>query len=103
MDEEDTCVEDEDQLKEMGIKHFSVIFKDDNKTNILDQLNIVHLFPTFLSSEEAESFSTLITVGEVEGDLKYFKRDKSPGPDGWPVELFLVFFDLVRGGISLML
>ena len=27
--------------------------------------------------------------------LKSFKKDKSPGPDGWPVEFFLAFFDLL--------
>ena len=41
MDEEDTWVEDEDQLKETCIKYFSMIFKDDNKTNILDQLKVI--------------------------------------------------------------
>ena len=32
---------------------------------------------------------------EVEAVLKGFKKDKSSGPDGWPVEFFLAFFELV--------
>ena len=32
---------------------------------------------------------------EVETALKSFKKDKSPGPDVWPVEFFLAFFDLL--------
>ena len=32
---------------------------------------------------------------EVESSLKYFKKDKSPGPDGWPVEFYLDFFDIL--------
>ena len=27
--------------------------------------------------------------------LKAFKKDRSPGPDGWPVEFYLHFFDLL--------
>ena len=31
--------------------------------------------------------------------LKSFKKDKSPGPDGWPVEFFLALFDLLGSEI----
>ena len=34
-------------------------------------------------------------MGGIEATLKSFKRDKSPGPDGWPVEFFLAFFDIL--------
>lgn len=27
--------------------------------------------------------------------MKSFARDKSPGPDGWPIELFLHFQDII--------
>ena len=33
-DEEDVMVQETDQLKELGVKHFYDIFKDDVKTNI---------------------------------------------------------------------
>ena len=36
-----------------------------------------------------------VTISEVERALKYFKRDKAPGPDGWPIEFYLTFFDLL--------
>ena len=32
---------------------------------------------------------------DIEGVLKGFKKDKSPSPDGWLVEFYLHFFDLV--------
>ena len=37
-------------------------------------------------------FSGSVTLSEVEDALKTFKRDKAPGPDGWPVEFYLTFF-----------
>ena len=59
------------------------------------QLKVIRLFHSFLSREEDDSFSLVVTMREIEAALKYFKKDKSPGPDGWPVEFFLVFFDLL--------
>ena len=34
--EEDVWVENDDKLKELGVKHFLEIFKDDDKSNIVD-------------------------------------------------------------------
>ena len=79
----------------MGEKHFSEMFKDDGKTNIGDQLKVIKLFPSFIPKVDVGVFTSQVTLTEVEGAFKGFKRDKSPGPDGWLVELFLWFFDLV--------
>ena len=65
----------------------------------MDQLKVVKLFPAFLSSEEADIFVSEVSLGEVEGALKSFQKDKIPGPDGWPVEFFLVLFDLLGGDL----
>ena len=32
---------------------------------------------------------------EIEDVLKGFKKEKILGPDGWPVEFYLAFFDLL--------
>ena len=37
----------------------------------------------------------LFQLSEIEDVLKGFKKDKIHGPDGWPVEFFLHFFQLV--------
>lgn len=34
-------------------------------------------------------------MGELEGTLKWFRKDKSLGPDGWSVEFYLAFFELL--------
>ena len=44
---------------------------------------------------DKESFLKPISLAEVEVVLKGFKIDKILKPDGWPVEFFLDFFDLV--------
>ena len=58
-------------------------------------MKVIRLFPSYILQEERVIFTTQITLEEVEWALKSFKKDKSPGPDGWPVEFFLAFFDLL--------
>ena len=88
-------VEDDDYLNQLELQHFVDLFKDDGCTNIVDQLKVVSLFPSFVKEEERGFFFSEVTLSEVEEVLKGFKKDKSADPDGWPVDLFLCFFDLV--------
>ena len=82
-------------LKELGVRHFKKIFSDDNLSSISAQMKIIRLFPSFLSQEDRSSFTPNVSLKEVETTLKYFKKDKVPKPDGFPVEFFLAFFDLL--------
>jgi len=34
-------------------------------------------------------------MGELERTLNWFKKDKSPGPDGWIIEFYLAFYDII--------
>lgn len=43
-----------------------------------------------------------IALEEVEKTLELFAKEKSPGPDGWTVELFLHFFDMMGDEILQM-
>ena len=86
---------DDQSLKALGIKHFKTMFEDDKMTNLESQLKVIRLFPSFISTEDKDSFSIPVSIQEVERALKLFKKDKAPGPDGWPVEFFLFFFDLM--------
>ena len=79
----------------MGEQHFTDLFKDADCTNIEDQLKVIRLFPNFVQEEERKCFMADFTLAEIENVLKGFKKDKIPGPDGWPVEFFLHFFELV--------
>ena len=92
LDEEGNLVAEDSTLKRLGEHHFWGLFKDDDSTNLEDQLKVINLFLTLTMEEDVDRFLDLITSQEVEAVLKGFKKDKSPGPDGWPVEFFLTFF-----------
>ena len=92
-------IEDETQLKHLGVSHFFDLFTHDGATNIEDQLKVISLFPSFVLDEEKVSFMADPTLFEIEGILKGFKKDKT-GLDGWLVKFYLHFFNLV--GIDIL-
>ena len=92
-------VDEDAHLKLLGEHHFYDLCKDDGSTNIVDQLKVINIFPTFVQEDERGSYFSKITLLEVEVVLKGFKKDKSPSPDGWPLDFFLSFFYLVGSDI----
>jgi len=52
-------------------------------------------FPRFLGEEEAQDLNSPVTLVKLEGTLKWFKKDKSPRPNGWTIEFYLAFYDLL--------
>eukprot|EP00253_Pinus_taeda_P023181 PITA_23181 len=87
------------QLSRMGITHFKRQFTAPSVINLSDIINLAGHFPRFVDQEEARDLNQPVTMEELEGTLKWFKRDKSPGLDGLPVEFYLAFLDLLGGDL----
>jgi hypothetical protein len=60
-----------------------------------DSVSVANLFPHFVTAEDTNLLDSPCMLQEVLGALNSFNKDRSPGPDGWTVEFFLHFFDLV--------
>jgi len=43
-----------------------------------------------------------ITEEELLGVMKAFKKDKCPSPDGWTIEFYIHFFDIIKLGLLRM-
>jgi hypothetical protein len=56
---------------------------------------VASLFTHTVTEEDALFLDNPCTLQEISVALKSFSKDKSPGPDGWTVEFYLHFFDLV--------
>ena len=85
-DAKDRCYENEADLKDLDKAHLASIYKDDGGTCIFQQLKVVLLYPRMIPIQIISNLTCPITLEEIEFSLKYFKKDWSPGPDGWPVE-----------------
>ena len=40
-----------------------------------------------------------VSDAELLATLKTFQRNKIPGPDGWPVEVYITFYDFIGGDL----
>ena len=49
-DNDGNCIDEEEALKNLGLNHFSHVFRDDNQTCLFTQLKVVMLFPTMIPS-----------------------------------------------------
>lgn len=57
-------------------------------------LRIAQTFSRFVDEEAGLDLTKEVSMGALEATLKWLKKDKSPGSDGWTVELYSAFFDI---------
>ena len=69
---------------------------------MLSQVEVALKFPVMFNAEAGIKLFEPVTVDEILKTLKKFDRSKSPGPDGWTVEFFLHFFDIIGPDLTAM-
>lgn len=63
--------------------------------SLAEVIRVEQLSPQFMDQETTMELKREVIMGELEATLKWFKRDKSPRPDGWVMEFYTSFFDIV--------
>lgn len=67
--------------------------------NLAEIINVATKFPRFVEDEDLEDLEAPVTMAELESTIKWFKKEKSSGPDGWTIEFYSAFFELLGGDI----
>jgi hypothetical protein len=83
-----------------AVSHFKQQFKAPTNQNIFEKATTTALYPHFISAEAAADLYKPVTLTEIKDILSQFKKERSPGPDGWTSEFFIYYFDLV--GVDLL-
>jgi len=83
------------KLSVLGTVHFHKLYKALQGYNLAEIINTASHFPRFVDEDEAEELNCPVTLGELEGTLKWFKKDKNPGPDGWLIKFYISFFEIL--------
>eukprot|EP00253_Pinus_taeda_P025252 PITA_25252 len=94
-DERGLPVSSQQNLARLANAHFRGIYKAPGDINILEIMRIAELFPIFVDQDDSEELQKEVTLVELEATLKWFKKDKSPAPDGWTIEFYIAFFDML--------
>jgi len=84
-----------EEIKAEAVSFFKSQYKASSALNLPDKITTAGLYPTYFSTEEVTEIYNPVTLSEIKDILIHFKRERSPGPDGWTTEFFIFFFDLV--------
>eukprot|EP00253_Pinus_taeda_P003262 PITA_03262 len=87
-------------LASLAIEHFKGIYRAPREANILEIMRLAEKFPRFVLQDESEDLIKEVSREELESTIKWFKKDRSPGPDGWTIEFYIAFLDIL--GIDLL-
>eukprot|EP00253_Pinus_taeda_P024074 PITA_24074 len=83
------------KLSQLGTAHFRGLYKSPVGTNLAEIINVATHLPRYVNEEDSADLSAPVTIEELESTLKWFKKEKSPGLDGWNIEFYIAFFDLI--------
>jgi hypothetical protein len=82
-------------IKAATTNYFTNFYKARSEVLFSSQVKVAKLYSQSITAEENSLLLRPCNIQEVLAPLKSFSKDKSPGPDGWTVEFYLHFFDLV--------
>jgi hypothetical protein len=95
LDEAGTLHRGQNALKSTAVNHFKPFFDQNPNANIQSSVSVANLYAHTVSEAENISLDNPCSLQEILLALKSFSKDKSPGSDGWTVEFYLHFFDLI--------
>ena len=82
-----------------GVSFFQNIFKEPEGCPIQEILEVLGLFPRMVSDEMNEELTKEISEEEIRHTLHSFQKGKISGLDGFTVEFYLGFYDLIKKDI----
>ena len=84
-----------DAIAKAGVQHFEQLFQEDKTLHLPEIMKIVESFPTSISDSENDDLMQPVSLLELQKVLSVSKNDKILGPDGIPVEVYRVLFDVL--------
>jgi hypothetical protein len=83
------------ELAELGKNHFKTLYKADQRENIAKIVKLALYYPSFVNEQNNRDLYSEVSASELKETIGSFQKDKIPGPDGWTIEFYLAFFDLL--------
>lgn len=100
--EQGHIINSQKDLTKANSLHFKNVFSDPGLPRLETELKVLPLFPRFFSSNDNLMLGRIITLKEIEGILEDCAKEKNMGPDGWTVEFYLGFWDIVGPNVLTM-
>jgi len=84
------------------MRFFENQYKRTDDRSFRDILWGIELYPRMFNDDINDQIFQPVTEEELLRTLKAFKKDKCPGPDGWSIEFFCHFFDIIKSDLLKM-
>ena len=81
------------------VEHFQGLFKEPDGCPIAKILEVLDLFPRAITEEMNEELSKDILEEDIKQVLQSFQKGKILGPNGFTLEFFLGFYELIKGDL----
>ena len=88
-----------EEKEEAGVDFFHNIFKEPEGFPIQEILEVLGFFPRMITEQMNEELTKEISNEEINYTLHSFQKGKIPGPDGFTLEFFLGFYDMMKNDI----
>lgn len=89
----------QEEISSEAVSYFKNFYKRNDNNNSEDILWGIAPFLSMFNEEQNISLFQPVFENELLEVMKYFKKDKSPSPDGWTIEFYLHFFDFLKNDI----
>ena len=87
-----------DKAKET-VNHFHKRFTEPPGCPISEILEVLNLFPRLITEEIKQDLLEEVIEEEFNKIIHSFQRGKSPGPDGFTLDFFLGFYEMLKNDI----
>ncbi|KAH9310907.1 hypothetical protein KI387_025942, partial [Taxus chinensis] len=84
------------EMQQVAQQYFQQLFTSQSLDMDSQLLNIL---PTNISHRENEKLIQPVTEQELQGIVFSMKKGKTPGPDGFPIEFYQDFWDIIKGDL----
>ena len=88
-----------DDLVEVISTHFSGLYKEDAGATLRNMMDLVAFYPNTTSVDHDELMFEHVSMEDLKAAISSMKADKSLGLDGFPIEFYVGFLDILESDI----
>lgn len=79
-----------------AVQYFEYLFREDVQGGSIEEVQVISYMPSLVTREMNGHLMGDISLEELEGTIFQMKKGKELGPDGFLVEFFQEFWDIIK-------
>lgn len=84
------------EISREALQYFRSLFSEDSQGELVEENQVLICIPPLVTREMNEQLMGPILLEELERIVFHMRKGKAPGPDGFLVEFFQEFWDIIK-------